>query len=50
MKSLRVRKSTFASLNIESIKISDTQLDKVKGGSLGIRRGPDGEDGRRGDN
>lgn len=47
MKSLRIRKSSFASLNVESIKISDTQLDKVRGGAIGARRGP--EDGRRGD-
>lgn len=46
MKSLRVRKSSFASLNVASIKISDTQLDQVRGGAIGARRGPDG---RRGD-
>jgi len=46
MKSLRIRKSSFATLNVESIKISNAQLDKVRGGTVGIRRGP--EDGRRG--
>lgn len=44
MKSLRVRKSAFTALNVQSIKISDAQLDAVRGGSVG-RRGP--EVGRR---
>ena len=48
MKSLRVKKSAFTTLNIESIRISDSQLDKVRGGNA-VRRGDDEDvDGRRG--
>jgi len=48
MKSLRAKKSAFTTLNIESIKISNAQLDKVRGGNA-VRRGDDEDgDGRRG--
>ena len=48
MKSLRAKKSAFTTLNIESTRISNAQLDKVRGGNA-VRRGDDEDgDGRRG--